>query len=1173
MIWPWSEMLLASTVLLGILTSIILLVNKYPSSRYLGKILISQLLFVISFSFHDEYAFQWPTITLLAVVLFLYSRAFFIQNTRINLKHVLPVLAVAMISFTPIIGQVSFLPRLVTTIIVLAYLYATMSKIRKEGKARGISWFENPGSRLIWFRNFITYHLLLTVVWIAAYPMLSTELVALGVMVSLGFVYFQIIRESAFLSPIPIGNKYQKSTLTPEQKHSILGKLDEMIKAEKFYLKDDVSLSNVATQLNTTTHHLSQVINESKGITFQKLIARYRIEEAKILLRNKKYDQTTIENIAEMVGYNSKSAFNTTFKKHTGLTPTDFRESGGVRSYREEHLPERNRHFLRNILVSSYHVLSFNQMYTMVPNFLKIFSRTLAKNKVFSAINLFGLTVGFSCCILIYLFISDELSYDRSIKDYDRIYRVAWMNDNPQTRTPHPMALAMAQDMPEVEAATSISPWYGPGLNKQSMKVEYVKKDLLFEEPDFYFADSTFFEVFDLEVLSGDKDALRKPWGFVITDELAKKIFGDDDPLGQELIVDEMPITVNAVVKGMPKNSHFHFQSLLSYVSLKTINPDNPWFKWEDFGHFNYIKTKAGTNHRSLEAKIPEFVLPYVDWSEKNTESLREGTIGFELQPIADIHLNSRLRWELENNGNVLYVYILAGTFVFLLLIVVINYVNLTTAKSLERAKEVGIRKTLGAIPRGLKIQFYTESLLFSIVALILAFCLSLLLLEAFSAITHKIFLVSDILNTDFLTMSILICLAIAFLAGFYPAFTLSAFEPSAVLKGQFSNSSQGNRLRSILVIMQFVVSAILITGSLIILKQIDFMKSKELGFDQEAVVSIKMHHDVALGSVDVNKLKTLQDQLATIPGVLSTSAISNLPGEQFDQNPIYLKNIPDQAVDASELSIDFNAAKVLNFEMLSGRDFDKSHESDIKGISFIVNETFAKQLNLTNPIGEELVWKTTWNTFNGEIVGVVKDFHYRSLHEPIQPLIIRIDPEGINHLIVKLEGQQFQQTLSAMKKIYEQHEEDLQFEYCFLDQQLAELYGAESRTLNVFSAFAAIALFLACLGLLGMAIAMLNQKIKEVGIRKIMGASSQEIIQMILGQFTRLISIALVIGIPAGYLLTQEWLNEFPYKVNIGFMPFIIAATILFLVAIASVSAVVMKIAYTNPADTLRYE
>lgn len=1171
--WPWREMLLTSTFLPGIAIAFILLVSKYPSSRFLGKIVVLNLLFIISFAFETSYTFTYVTLTSMSVGIFLYSRAFFIQNTRVPSKHLLPIVFATILPFVPNLEQFELIARALTSLLVIGYLASAVHFIRKEGKTRGVNWFQNPGSRLIWFRNFFSSLLLMKLFWLVSFTSLSIEQVLACLLLQLCFIYYQVIKESAFFTPIPIGNKYKKSTLTAEQKHSILSKLDVMLTNEKFYLNDNVSLSHVATQLNTTTHHLSQVINEYKGISFQKLIAKHRMQEAKILLKNSQYNQTTIENIAETVGYNSKSAFNTTFKKHTGLTPTEYRESGGVRSYREERLPERKRHYSVDTFASSYHVLSLNQLYDMVTNFFKIFSRTLIRNKVFSAINIFGLTVGFTCCILISLFISDELSFDRSLPEYDHIYRVAWVNENPQTRTPHPLALAMVKDLPEVAAATSISPWYGPGLNLQSLKVENVKKNLLFEEPDFFFADSTFLDVFDLEVTAGDKEALKKPWGLVITEEMAVKYFKGEDPIGQELIVDEMPIAVTAVVKGLPQNSHFHFRAILSYVSLKTINPDNPWFAWEDFGHFNYIKVKSGVNPKVLESKIPKMILPYLDWSQERVNALNSSVDNFVLQPITSIHLNSHLRWELENNGNILYIYILAGTFVFLLLIVAINYVNLTTAKSLDRAKEIGVRKTLGAKSRSLKVQFYVESFLFCMVSLLLAFGFSIILLETFSHLTSKVFVIADIINTQFITKALIIGIFIALIAGLYPAFILTAFEPSKVLKGQFSNSGQGNRLRSVLVVAQFVVSAILITGSLIILKQIDYMKSKELGFDQKAVISIRIHQNVELGGIDILKLKDLQTQFQTIAGVTSTSAISNLPGQQFNQNPTFLESDPTNSIDASEMYVDFDVAKVLNFEVINGRHFDRSFESDLKGTNFIVNERFIEQLNVDDPVGKVIVWDNDWQKFTGTIVGVVKDFHFKSLHESIQPLIIRIDPFSINHLIVKMEGQQFQQTLSAMKNAYETIENEVPFEYYFLDQQLEELYHSEIRTLNVFSIFAAIALFLACLGLLGMAIAMLNQKIKEVGIRKIMGASSQQIIQMILSQFVKLITFALLIGIPTAYFLTQKWMNEFSYKVEIGIMPFLIASALLFIVAIASVSAVVLKIAFANPADTLRYE
>jgi AraC-like DNA-binding protein len=496
---------------MGVLISVLLLISKYPASRYLGKLVVISLLYLISFAFGKYYNAHYLAITAFSVGLFLYSKAFFIQNTRINPKHILVIIIAGGIPFVPINEVTSIIVRLLISIVALTYITRALKNIKTESKTRGIDWFQNPGSRLSWFRNFIIYVMLMIVAWLMVFDSVTISHASLGVLVLLSFVYFQVIKESSFLSPIILGNKYKKSTLTAYQKHSILGKLDELLKKEKFYLDDSISLSGVAAELHTTTHHLSQVINESKGITFQKLISQYRIGEAKLLLKDEKYENTTIENIAAMVGYNSKSAFNTTFKKITGLTPTDYRAKGGVRAYREEHLSGKEILFSQNIPANSYDVLSLNNT-NMLINFLKIFRRTLAKNKVFSIINLFGLTVGFTCCILIYLFVSDELSYDKSIIDSNRIYRVAWINDNPQTRTPHPMAQAMVQDLPEVEVATSLSPWYGPGLNKQSIKVEYQKKNLIFEEPDFYFADSTFFEVFDLELISGDLEALNKPW-------------------------------------------------------------------------------------------------------------------------------------------------------------------------------------------------------------------------------------------------------------------------------------------------------------------------------------------------------------------------------------------------------------------------------------------------------------------------------------------------------------------------------------------------------------------------------------------------------------------------------------------------------------------------------------
>ncbi|MGB3466626.1 MAG: FtsX-like permease family protein, partial [Cyclobacteriaceae bacterium] len=545
------------------------------------------------------------------------------------------------------------------------------------------------------------------------------------------------------------------------------------------------------------------------------------------------------------------------------------------------------------------------------------------------------------------------------------------------------------------------------------------------------------------------------------------------------------------------------------------------------------------------------------------------------LQPIADIHLQSHLRWELENNGHILYVYILTGTLFFILLIIVINYVNLTTARSFERAKEIGIRKTLGAISGSLSIQFYLESILFCSIAMILAFTMSLVLLEGFNSLTDKSLTHSDLLNTSFIATAVVVCVVSALIAGFYPAISLSAFIPSEVLKGKLANSFHGTSMRSILVVVQFGISSILIISSLIVLKQLDFMKNKDLGFDQEALISVRVYPSARIGGVDMRQVKSMRNEFEQISGVSSTTVVSNLPGGQFDQHSVYVNTTPENPVDISEMYVGYGFEEVFDFAITDGRTFAESFSTDSAGMSVIVNESLVKSLNIAEPIGAQISWTDGSNEArkNISIVGVVKDFHYRPLQETIQPMAIRIVNRNADYIVVKLSGSNFQQTLTSMETIYQQFDTEMPFEFSFLDESIAELYDDEIRTLNVFSIFGVLALFLACLGLLGMAIAIMNQKVREVGIRKILGASSLQILTMIFGQFTRLIAIALLIGLPVGYFLMQTWMNEFSYQVTLGFLPFLFAAMALFGVAFFSVATIVLKIARANPIDAVKYE
>jgi ABC-type antimicrobial peptide transport system permease subunit/AraC-like DNA-binding protein len=1164
--YPWLEVLFGVVFLFGGITSLLMFVSNYPSSRFLGQLILSYLIFLGLHIFDVFDSIQFVGLVFISLSLFLYAKAFFDQKSRLKLWYFWPLLAAIVLSQFPVLN-------ISASILAGVYLYISLRTIRKEGQSRGIVWFQNPGSRLIWFRNFMILNALFLVLLMISPSWISPELIASGILLLLVFIQYQLFKESSFLSPIPLGNKYQKSTLSPAIKASILSKLDHVMVDEKFYLRDDASLSNLASELRATTHHLSQVLNETKKISFQDLISQYRIREACRLLKDENHQQVKIENIATLVGYNSKSAFNTAFKRRMEVTPSEYRDLKDVRSYREERLSERTDPFIGKRPLSLSHVFTLKLNSTMVTNFLKVFLRNLKRNKVFTAINLFGLILGFTCCMLIYLFISDELSYDTSIPDADRIYRIAWEGDNPQTRTPHPMAQAMVNDLPDVVEAVSISPWYGPGLSRESVRVKNSETNALFEEPDFYFADSTFFDVFNIEVLEGDAEALSKPWTLVIAESMAKKYFGDSSAIGKELELNDMPIEVSAVVRDLPENTHFHFNAIIPYATLRVINPNDSWMTWADFGHFNYIKVGEGVDVAGLENSIPNWVVPYLDWSESGIERLMSGELRFELQPIQDIHLTSHLRWELESNGNILYIYILSATFIFILLIVCINYVNLTTSKSMERAKEIGVRKTLGAISSNLSLQFYLESILFCLMAMVFAFGAAIFLIEPFNQVSGKNFMFNDLFSASFLTTAFGLSIVVGILAGAYPALFLSSFKPTEVLKGKLSTSLKGVRMRSVLVTLQFMVSAILIAGSLIILRQIDFMKNKELGFDQEAVVAINIPISIEIGGIDLQNIYSIRQQIEALSGVRNTSMVSNLPGGQFNQHAIFPLENPDNRIDVSEVMVDFGFDQVLGLEVVDGRSFNSSYATDTAELSFMINEIAAQQLGLENPVGEKVVWVGNDTTYEASIIGVVKDFHYRSMHEDIQPLIMVVEPEDAGHVVIKLDGKEFGTILSEIEAIYVELNNEIPFEYQFLDENLAKLYDQEVKTLGIFSIFSTIALVLASLGLLGMALAMLNQRIKEVGMRKILGASSAQIMQMIFAQFLKLIAIALLLGLPLSFFLMQNWMNEFSYQAPFGLMPFVWSIVILLLVAAVSVSSAVMKISFSNPVEALKYE
>lgn len=960
--------------------------------------------------------------------------------------------------------------------------------------------------------------------------------------------------------------KYAKSALDPKEKYRILTEVDRIFSQGSFHKDPNASLPALAKAVKSNTHQVSQVINESKGMTFFELLAYHRVQEGKKLLRNSEYKNFKIEGIAEQVGYLSKSAFNTSFKKFTGKTPSEFRDSD-VRDHKVE---RRKRREIDSSIEEEGTFGYIKNSMVMFSNFFKIYFRTLWRNKAFSFINIFGLVVGLTSSLLIYVYLQHELSYDSFHDQAEDIYRVSYFSDNPQTRTPHPMAQAMVRDFPQVVAATSLSPMYGPGLTLQSIYIRNPETNVMFAEPDGFNADSTFFDVFDFKLIKGnEREALREVGGLVITESLAKKYFGEEDPMGKRLEAPSYNVTlvVTGVMEDPPTNSHFHPRFINSYVTLKSANPDDPWFGWGDAGHFNYIKLQPGTDPLMIENAIPDWLAKYNILDEQTLQLFRDRIVYLGLQRITDIHLTSHIKWELEANSNMMYIYILGAAIAFLLVIASINFVNLSTARAFERAKEVGIRKTLGANAGGVSVQFVSEAIATSVISTFIAFGFAGVLFQRFVALTGQKISIAALFGLDVMAGALTLALLIGIFTGIYPALAIRRIKPSEILKGKFINQSGGSTLRKGLVVVQFIVSAMMIFGSAIILKQVKFMENKALGFDEDQLIVLKLH-----SGEQRTRIQAIKNELGSIAGVRGVAAVSNVPGGQFNQNAIFVREDPTNAVSCSELRVDFEALQLLGVDLVEGRWFDRSMSVDSSGASYIVNQAALKQLNLDDPFGTTIVWDEEWGEREGRIIGVIDDFHYKSLHESIKPMVINVLPR-LNYVMIKVDGQRLKETLAQIEEVHAEFDPVFEFTYSFLDEEIGELYRAERQAFDVFNLFTVIALILASMGLLGLSYLVITQRTREIGIRKVMGARILDILWMENKSFLKATLLAVVIGIPLAWWIMKGWISGFAYQAPIGLLPFLFTVVIVLAVSIGSVTFAVLRTVLRNPSNALRYE
>ena len=805
----------------------------------------------------------------------------------------------------------------------------------------------------------------------------------------------------------------------------------------------------------------------------------------------------------------------------------------------------------------------------MIKNYFKIALRSLSRNKTFTAINVFGLALGIATCLLILLYVQNELSYDNFNVKGDRIVRVVFRGSvqGEKMKEAHvmpPTAQALKSDYPEVQEATRFR-------NAGYPRITYGNKTL--KENAFAYADSNFFQVFSLPIIKGDpKTALLQPNTVVVSETFALKYFGKEDPIGKVLVLKDWnnSFKVTAVMRDMPVNSHFHFNIFASMASL----PESRQNSWMTSEYYTYLVLPAGYDYKKLEAKLPQVVEKYMGPQlEKamgmNMSQFRQkgNELGLFLQPLKDIHLHSDLNLEMEPVGDIRYIYIFSAIALFMLMIACINFMNLSTASASKRSREVGIRKVLGSLRLQLVKQFLVESLVLTIIALLIALGMVYWVLPFFNQFSGKHLQLNLFTNPWMLPVLLLLVLVTGFIAGSYPAFFLSSFRPVLVLKGKLSSGMKSAGLRSGLVVFQFFISIVLIVGTTVVYKQLAFIQNEKLGYDKEQVLVVEESWWLGKNQ-DAYKQNLLRD-----PRVVSVSGSGYLPaGFSYNNNFIlYPENKTNELVKTLRYDVDYSYIQTLGIRIKDGRNFSKDFGTDSTGI--ILNEEAAKAFGWgKNAIGHLLTHHDNdGKKYTLHVIGVVRNFHFKSFHETISPLVMILSP-NFDNIIVKTKTKDIAGLLATMKKDWERQAE-MPFMYSFLDERVNNTYQAEKKMGTILGIFAGITIFVACLGLFGLATFTAEQRTKEIGIRKVLGASVSAIVSLLSRDFLKLVLIAFVLATPIAWYMMNKWLQDFAYRTNISWWVFALSALLAIVITLMTVSFRAIRAAIANPVDSLRSE
>jgi putative ABC transport system permease protein len=801
----------------------------------------------------------------------------------------------------------------------------------------------------------------------------------------------------------------------------------------------------------------------------------------------------------------------------------------------------------------------------MFKNYFKVALRNILKHKAFSIINVTGLAIGIACCLLILLWIQDELSYDKFHENHDRIYRVTrqYFTDEGSVRwhfatTAYAIGPLLKNDFKEIVNMTRFLP-----MEKVLINIG----EKYFEEEGIFFADKDVFDMFTFNMTGGDKTSLLdQPYTAVITGELADKYFGNaGEPIGKiltaELFDQKCNLKITGVFKKFPHNSHFHPGILISMSTFEALTPEDPWIRtWSNNHYFCYILVPGNYNINRLEAQLDDFMTRHNPKDFSKTKLV--------LQKLEDIHLYSNLDNELEANGDIKNIFIFLTVAIFVLLIACFNYMNLTTAKSMKRACEVGIRKVLGADRKRLMYQFLSESIIMAILGLLTSLLLVELTLPYFEAFVKKEIAFNLVQNPLLLMGVVLLVVVVGLIGGSYPAVYLSSFNPIKIFFGSRAIKPGGFSLRTVLVIAQFSISIILIVGVFIINQQLKYTKNIRLGYDKDHIVILPSSPSIR------ENLESTKTQLLENPGILEVCASKTVPSERIldgdNAHAIINENTFEFPIKILKIEPDF--IPTYKMELAAGRNFSKQIKSDYD-TAFILNEAAVKKIGWKN--AREAIEKPfgfrNWRK-QGKVIGVVKDLHFESLHQEITPFVMIMNPE-MDVISVRIRHQDIESTLTFLRNKWSQYRPNYPFTYHFLDERFDTLYKAEQGQGVILKVFAFLAIFVACLGLFGLASFTTESRTKEIGVRKVLGASVSTIIMLLTKQYTRWVFLANLIALPIAYLAMNNWLQNFAYRISIGIDVFIFAGVLTLVIAFLTVSYQSIKTATANPVKALRYE